>query len=308
MSALNESNPSIIVNDLNQLRNDIPLYIKSIEFAYSFNQEITDEIPNHIEHIFFNELFDQSIQNTILPPNLKTLDFGGSKFNDFIDNFPNSLQTLELGFQFNKPIQQLPTNLKTLSIASGEDVIVLKHLKQLPDDLQELELSCRIEGDELKDCPALQDLPCSLETISCTLSFYCYHTKGNPSTFENLKHLIINDTHPTEPLPLLPKNLESICFGFDHCETFCTHELLFKFNDYICPWNPYKESIDSSLVIYYPSIVVNNRKILLDEPFEDYFSTLNFIDENGCFQSKRIFQCTFEECENFLLPGQNIKG
>lgn len=120
----------------------------NLKFGYEFNQPII--LPPNLTHVTFGEYFNQPIN---LPPNITHLSLGLDfaqhiilpniiymeidSNNNIIDSLPNSLEELELGFEFNLPIDNLPSGLKKLVIYNYRYSYPLNNL---PSSLEYLEL------------------------------------------------------------------------------------------------------------------------------------------------------------------------
>lgn len=95
-----------------------------------------DSMPPSLKHLEFNvdSEFSQPINN--LPQGLKTLIMGFS-FVETVDNLPDSLENLSLTGSFNNPVDNLPSGLKTLIL--GE--FFNQSINNLPKDLKKLVLA-----------------------------------------------------------------------------------------------------------------------------------------------------------------------
>ena len=75
-----------------------------VVFNPDFNQELTPEVINFLskhQRVEFGEKFNQSVDN--LPESITHLKFG-KFFNQEVKNLPDSLINLEFGTYFNQPI------------------------------------------------------------------------------------------------------------------------------------------------------------------------------------------------------------
>ena len=88
----------------------------------------------------YNEIFDTSILEIL--PNLNTIIFDNfrdgknfkNKYNQPIDNLPNSIQKIFFGYAFNKLVNNLPNSIISLTFGSQFNQLV----DNLPNSIQSL--------------------------------------------------------------------------------------------------------------------------------------------------------------------------
>jgi hypothetical protein len=144
-------------------------------FDFNFNQPLN--LPNSLEHLSFGNLFNQPIN---LPNSLKYLNVGSS-FNQninlptklkylcinsnnqyIINNLVDSIEELELGYNFNLELNNLPNNIQRIIFYKYS--IYDKNLNSLPDSIEFISLPISYDKKILY-------IPKSLKQIEC---FYDY--------------------------------------------------------------------------------------------------------------------------------------
>ena len=99
---------------------NLPLGIKNLIFAEDIGNNICSK-------------FNDSIEN--LPNTITTIKLGYS-FNGFVDFLPSSLQILTLGYSFNQPVDNLPQKLTHLTFGAWFN----KPIDNLPNSITHLTL------------------------------------------------------------------------------------------------------------------------------------------------------------------------
>ena len=136
--------------------NNLPSTLISLTLGECFNQPVNN-LPNSLKYLHFNEKFNQPIdtQETFLtekvsgahhkfterkfigcnlPNSLIELTFTwGSKFNQSIENLPNSIIHLKLGREFSQSVNILPASLTHLTL---DREFIKKNKKQLPKSIK----------------------------------------------------------------------------------------------------------------------------------------------------------------------------
>jgi len=114
----------------------LPLSVKSIELSDKFNQSI-DFLPNGLTNLQFskNSVFNMLI--TRWPNELEILRFGDN-FNTPLYSLPPNLKILEFGNNFNQPINPLiyPKKLFTISFGNAFN----QYIDDLPDSVENIKL------------------------------------------------------------------------------------------------------------------------------------------------------------------------
>ena len=101
------------IDSLSVLPNLTHLIFSSAYHTYGrFNGRI-DNLPSTLTSLTLAKPFDQTLDNLVNLPNLLYLSTG-SRFNKPVENLPSSLKTLIFGFHFNQRVDNLPPNLNKL--------------------------------------------------------------------------------------------------------------------------------------------------------------------------------------------------
>jgi hypothetical protein len=103
--------------------------------------KITEEIPQNITDLIFNQAFNQKVDN--LPQNITYIDFGNC-FNQKVDKLPKNLTHLFLFYYFNQKIDKLPKNLTHLTLNS---IKFNKSINNLPKSLTYFMIGWHINSD-----------------------------------------------------------------------------------------------------------------------------------------------------------------
>ena len=122
---------NVLVDELYPLSSSVT----RLTFGFSFNQKITNYIPNSITHLTFGFCFNETIKYCI-PNSVIYLTFG-YKFNQFINySIPNSVEYLEFGFDFDQKIQNcIPNSVKCLIF---NNLISEENIKWIPKFVDKL--------------------------------------------------------------------------------------------------------------------------------------------------------------------------
>lgn len=213
-------------------------------FISTKNKDILLNLPYNLESLilkrYYNNLVPERCELKYLPKTLKYLELD---FNVLIDNLPNKLEELKLGYHFNQPINNLPPNLKKLTFDFGSSFI--QNLDNLPTNLECLDLGDDNDfNNNLDHLPQtltilktgskfnqkLDYLPINLKVLEVGRSFnqilnnlpkkleilIIYGIDGEYGIYnqpiynlpENLKELIIESSNFNQPINNLPLNLE----------------------------------------------------------------------------------------------------
>lgn len=125
-----------------------PKKLKYLKFGTYFNQSV-DFLPDKLEYLKFGNDFNQPIKN--LPNKLEYL-YLGQRFNHDLDFLPESIITLEFDYFyvfFSKSLDNLPFNLKSLSLSSKIydnnnkllSIVTPNYYNNLPDNISFLRIS-----------------------------------------------------------------------------------------------------------------------------------------------------------------------
>lgn len=101
---------------------------------YQNRQDFIDDMVNY-KRISMGFYFNEPIDNIVFPDNIETLYFG-DEFNQRIDNLPKNLIHLTVGKRFNQPLDNLPSKLETLFLREDFN----QPLDFLPQSLRELHI------------------------------------------------------------------------------------------------------------------------------------------------------------------------
>ncbi len=108
---------------------------------------------------YYCSKFNQNVDN--LPQSLLNLIFGCC-FNQSVDNLPQSLLNLSFGPNFNQLINDLPNSLITLNFICN--LQFNKELNCLPNTIQEIKLPSNYNQE-------IKNIPSSLKKIICSSSY-----------------------------------------------------------------------------------------------------------------------------------------
>ena len=139
-----------------------------IKLHYNGKLDDIDELNNstnnlQIKYLYFTDSYDEyfimnSFEFTDSFYQIKKLSY--SKFNQPIDNLPQTLESLSFGFSFNCTIDNLPQSLRNLSFGNHFNQMV----NNLPQTLK------KIKFDYLFNC-TVDNLPQTLESLTVGTSF-----------------------------------------------------------------------------------------------------------------------------------------
>ena len=112
------------IKEIQHLQHQLPKSLEHLTFDDHFNQSLKQlALPEGLKSLTFGNGFDQSLDQVTLPKKLQTLTFG-SQFNHSLEQvtLPNSLQTLTFGFHFNQSLEQvtLPDSLQSMTFFQQE--------------------------------------------------------------------------------------------------------------------------------------------------------------------------------------------
>lgn len=105
----------------------LPNFLIDLCFGYDFNQQI--ELPKTLLFLSFDVEFNQQI----ILPDIKKLIIDSDN-EHIINNLPNSLETLVLGYEFNLQLNYLPDSIKHITIQSMHS----EDLNNLPISLESM--------------------------------------------------------------------------------------------------------------------------------------------------------------------------
>ncbi len=165
--------------------------------ADDFNHPIDKLSEKNIIVLSLGRCFAHSLDN--LPSTLKILNMEfNENFNEPIDNLPNNLECLKLGYNFNQPLNNLPESLKVLWTSC--------HFNQPLDNLPNRLINLRTGGDFIQP---LDNLPNSLQVLEIGEQ-YKHSLEKLP---ESIKFLTIcSDSART--INYLPPNLETLVLKY----------------------------------------------------------------------------------------------
>ena len=136
--------------DFNQIIT-LPNSLTHLTFGIKFNQIIT--LPNTLTHLTFGMCFKQSM-------NLSNIEYLKLDCNNthLIENLPNSLVELELNYNLNLELNNLPSNLKKIVIQSQSKFN--KELNNLPNSIEEIILNVSYNKQ-------IKNIPQNFKKITC---------------------------------------------------------------------------------------------------------------------------------------------
>lgn len=155
---------------------NLPLNLRSVIFDDEFNQPIT--LPPNLTHLTLGYTFNQPINlpcdlthltlgytfnQLVNLPNIKYLSLSNNNKN-IVDMLPSSIEELELGPQFNSPLDNLPNNLKKLVFKYDYTSFLSYNynyeLNNLPNSLEYLKLKSTYSKPII-------NFPVNLKIIEC---------------------------------------------------------------------------------------------------------------------------------------------
>lgn len=170
------------------------------DYNYAADETVMSLIRN-LKKVQLDDFFDAEL--SFLPDGITDLNIGAN-FNKSLDNLPSTLKHLriqkynEVGYNiFNQPIDYLPHGLETLII--GFNIVFNQTLDNLPSTLKTLHIYNK------KSIQDINNLPDSIEELRIDIFEY-------DKTFKlpkNLKSMYINKIH---------KAINGNCSGLDFIE------------------------------------------------------------------------------------------
>ena len=170
--------------------------IKCDYLEHYIRNNIISNIPFNIKKIKFDSYFNQDIQ-LFLHTQIIMLEFGFD-FNKPINNLPIELNLLKLGSKFNHPVNNLPLKINTLIFGSNFN----QPIDLLPNSIKVLVLS----GDFNQD---ISNLPLGLKVLRLTGCEFNFSIDSSPNSIEILE---LNPKYRIE-INKLPTNLNMIQLG-----------------------------------------------------------------------------------------------
>lgn len=217
--------------------NNLPQSIKKIYMFSAYYQNGYSNLPENLEELYIENSNNTIINLNNLPANLKLLNINSPLHESFtfdhlpvnlkhlhigyscgllqarLDNLPESLETLEINADFNFQIDNLPNNLKYLSI---ENISFNQSIYNLPKELQYLVISSKEFNQPIGNLP--------LNLIEVAINFGQNDIEINDLP-DNLNNLFINaciDVSKNRKIKFnvakLPSKMANIGFGILHDE------------------------------------------------------------------------------------------
>lgn len=133
---------------------------------YYWSDILVLDIPDSIEHLIYtkNKQICPLICNLT---NLSKISFG-DPFNKPIDNLPPNLKCLELSYTFNQPVDNLPNGLEKIIFNTNFN----QPVDNLPESLKYIEFGYHFNQD-------ITNLPTNIMTIKLNLIGYIHSSKLN---------------------------------------------------------------------------------------------------------------------------------
>jgi hypothetical protein len=189
---------------------------QTLSLPWVFNKEIKNLLID-VQIIIFEEdrakkqfsKFNQSVDN--LPNTLTHINFG-RRFNQSVDNLPNNLTHLTFGAWFNQSVDSLPNNLTHLTFGVGFNQSVdylpknLTHLtfgysfNQKVDSLP----STLIEIGFYSHCKIKNNIPNSIEFLNIFFSVDDFYNEPIENIASNVKEIKINLVSKVHYLKKIP--------------------------------------------------------------------------------------------------------
>jgi hypothetical protein len=192
---------------------------RTVVFNWDFNQVLNDTILNDIalcDKIIFNNYED--LDTCLITDNKYDVMYNwkNSRFNQQLDNLPQTIRDLTLGYYFNQPLNNLPSTIRNLTLGWSFN----QRLDNLPSGIQNLTLDYCF-NQPLDNLPSsiidltlrfhfnqpLDSLPHGIQNL--TLGYYFNQRLDNlPSSIINLT---LDETF-NQPLDNLPYTINKITF------------------------------------------------------------------------------------------------
>ena len=182
-----------------------PLNLKVLILNSDYNKCIT--LPEQLEEFICPTIGSEFNQNIIIPPNIKLLQFG-DRYNQPLNNLPNSLETLILSNKKSiHPLDNLPCNLKTLKLLDALNSNIT--LDYLPINLTYLEI-IQYNNIDNKLTINIDNLPSSLQTLKIKIIGILIYDNSFRNLPLNLENFYIDDYYDKLDLSYLPDNLKNL--------------------------------------------------------------------------------------------------
>jgi len=206
--------------------NDLPDNITHLQLPNCYKENI-DKFPLNLKVLILNPDYDKYItlpeqleeficpttacefnQNIIFPSNIKLLQLG-DKYNQPLNNLPNSLETLILSNKKSiHPLDNLPCNLKTLKLFDAFNSNI--KLDYLPINLTYLEIIQFNYNNNSKMTINIDNLPSSLQTLKIKIGGIQIHNNSFQNLPLNLENFYIDIYDDKLDLSYLPDNLKNL--------------------------------------------------------------------------------------------------
>jgi hypothetical protein len=147
----------------------LPDGLISLTIQGDFNGEI-EYLPSTLKHLRLLCPFNKRLQ---FPKSLETLEIGG--YNQPLDNLPQGLKRLKLGYNFDHELDNLPDSIEEMHLGSRFDKIIYK----LPRNLKEIDF-----GEAFSQLPP--EIPEGTEII--TLNRYMKRFRRLPKTIRKIHY------------------------------------------------------------------------------------------------------------------------
>lgn len=189
----------------NQTVNNLPNSITELIFGQNFNLHIPN-LPSKLFKLELGKKFNQPVNN--LPIDLRVLKFDiSSDFINSLDNLPNGLKILRIGYNYNLELDNLPNSLVYLEIIGKFN----KSLNNLPDSIEILLLDVKINEK-------IEKLPTNLDYVYFALTFNNQNQIFFPPNIKTIQ--FHSYCEYDKPIKNLPNSIEKLYLPKDYSKLF----------------------------------------------------------------------------------------
>ena len=150
-------NLQFIGSEFNQKVNNLPNSIIHLTFGQTFNQEVNN-LPNSLTYLTFGWHFNQKVD---LPFSVKYLKLNCNN-QYLIDNLSNNIEELELDYNFNLELNNLPSSIKKILFYKNSEYN--KELNCLPNFVETIKLPINYNKK-------ISKIPSGLKKLICHISY-----------------------------------------------------------------------------------------------------------------------------------------
>jgi len=179
----------------NNFKGNLEKYPNNIQ-KFTFNDTVNRpliNLPDSITELSLCCSFNQYICRSNLPKSLKILNIYSKKFNQLLNDLPNTITHLTLGYEFNQSLINLPESLIYLNLRECNNLDIIEFDK-LPSNLIKLILPECFDGP-------IDNLPSKLEYIEFGIWFN--HSIDNLPN--SITHIELSSLSFDKKIPDFPK-------------------------------------------------------------------------------------------------------